>query len=247
MSDEATQAPSVDTPDPAGLTAAQRVYARWGFPLPPLAGGSEEDGAETPPAETPGSEVNWQERYSSLQPEYTRASQEAAQYRSLIESARQGDPDAIAQLGFEIADDGELDDTPPDPSAELVARLERIEQAEQQRQSQAQEQQMLATAEAHIGRELDAIDGLDAADREVVIDRALRLPPNADNLPDIATAHAEFVAWDTARQARLKQARKRPPAPPSGGQEGTEAPDWSTMTENQINQYMAERARASAE
>ena len=30
---------------------------------------------------TPGTEVNWQERYEHLQPEYTRASQEAAEYR----------------------------------------------------------------------------------------------------------------------------------------------------------------------
>ena len=49
---------------------------------------------------TPGTEVNWQERYEHLQPEYTRASQEAAEYRRLITAAQQGDAEAISLLGF---------------------------------------------------------------------------------------------------------------------------------------------------
>lgn len=223
MTDIAAQAPEVDTP---------------GTPTDPGNG-------------TPADEPNWQERYANLQPEYTRASQEAAQYRSLIEAARQGDAEAIAALGFEIADDETEDDTPfyEDPTAELAARLEKIEAAEQARQQEAQQEALLARAEAHIGSELASIQGLDKEDEAWVIDRALRLPP-VNGLPDVQTAHAEFVQWETARQARqeaARQPRRVPPPIVAGGQEGTDAPDWDSMTSSQIDAYMAERARASAE
>lgn len=221
MSDEQTQAPVEDTP--ADLPG--------------------------PDSGTPGTEVNWQERYANLQPEYTRASQEAAQLRNLVEAARQGDPDAISQLGFEIAD-SDLDDTPEyeDPFDEIRKEVEEVRQWKQSQEQQAQEAQMLQRAEQHIETEINAIDGLDEADAAWVVDRALRLPPNDQGLPDIQAAAKDFAAWDQARQERYaeqqRQQRRRRPAAIAGGQEGTDAPNWDEMSPSQQAEYMASRVQA---
>ena len=255
MSDEQTQAPVEDTPaDLPGLTAEQRVNARWGYPLPRLAGA--DDGpegaapvanADAPPVEeTPGNDTDWQKRYSDLQPEYTRASQEAAEYRRLIQAAQQGDPDAISRLGFEIAD-GETDDTPEyeDPYEKLQGEIAELRQWREEQQQQSQQEQLLQQAEQHIQSEISAIDGLDEQDAAWVVDRALRLPPNEQGLPDIQTAHQEFAAWTQARQERYaeqqRQQRRRKPASIAGGQEGTDAPNWEEMSRSDVDAHLAAR------
>ena len=197
---------------------------------------------------TPGTEVNWQERYEHLQPEYTRASQEAAEYRRLITAAQQGDAEAISLLGFEITD-SEPDDTPEydeyDPTAELIARLERLEQGISQREAQEQEQELLARAEQHIQSEVAGLQGLDEQDVAWVVDRALSLPLDEQGLPDIKSAHRDFAEWDRARQDRWEQQRKRrAPAPIAGGQEGTDAPNWDEMSRSDQDAYLAARLQA---
>ena len=197
---------------------------------------------------TPGTEVNWQERYEHLQPEYTRASQEAAEYRRLITAAQQGDAEAISLLGFEITD-SEPDDTPEydeyDPTAELIARLERLEQGISQREAQEQEQELLARAEQHIQSEVAGLQGLDEQDVAWVVDRALSLPLDEQGLPDIKSAHRDFAEWDRGRQERWEQQRKRrAPAPIAGGQEGTDAPNWDEMSRSEQDAYLAARLQA---
>ena len=97
MADEPTQDPAIEQDTPA-----------------------QDATQDTPEAEAPEqseqqtqAEIDYEKRYQDLQPEYTRATQEAAQYRQIIELAQQGDPDALEILGLEAADEDTEDDGLP--------------------------------------------------------------------------------------------------------------------------------------
>lgn len=106
------------------------------------------------PASDAQPDANWEKRYSDLQPEYTRVSQEAAQYRQFIQLARAGDPDALAELGLSFPDDEE-DEYEDDDSDEPLydPRVDQLLQAEQQRQEEA----LVDELEDHVLGEIDRL------------------------------------------------------------------------------------------
>jgi len=118
MPDEATEAPAVDETQDTPTETAE----------------------DTPEVEAPEQseqqtqeEVDYEKRYQDLQPEYTRATQEAAQYRQIIELAQQGDRDALELLGLEV----EEQDTEDEDSDQPITRAE----WQQYQDQQAQERQ----------------------------------------------------------------------------------------------------------
>src|SRR4051812_39650937 len=112
MPDEATP----DTPDTSA--PEQSGPSNDGTPAPE----STDSQAQTQDT------TNWQQRYENLQPEYTRASQEAAQYRQIVELAQRGDREALEFLGLDLAD-GEEDDEEPEFHDPRVDQLLAAEQS----------------------------------------------------------------------------------------------------------------------
>ena len=84
-------------------------------------------------AETEQAEIDWQKRYSDLQPEYTRVSQEppnsGAQqelYDALLSTDDADTRRAIAEeLGYQLEDDETEPDPDEDPLEQYGQRLER--------------------------------------------------------------------------------------------------------------------------
>lgn len=165
--------------------------------------GTPSDSQESKPAE-----VNWQDRYENLQPEYTRASQEAAQYRQIIDLARQGDPEALNVLGLESADDTEEDeDFDPDDSEARLSRMEAFfqEQAEAHAEQELQEleQEFLDYEVEELGEKL--------TDKEQTFIKRLALAtPDSEGLPDVKAAYEEFKGIAEERQAAYLESKKAP-------------------------------------
>src|SRR4051812_41178050 len=81
-------------------------------------------GPEATPAET-----NWEDRYHNLEADHTRAAQEAAQYRSFMESLTNPETQAQAldQLGLQLQQDAEDDEDDfefDDPNDELRQEID---------------------------------------------------------------------------------------------------------------------------
>jgi hypothetical protein len=202
-----------------------------------------DEGAGTPgtPEETPDpttateaeiqQEVDWQKRYSDLQPEYTRASQEAAELRRQTEHYQQlltsDDPDTRRQaaeaLGYQLDEPEPEYDEDLDPR--VAKRLEELEQRFQQQSTQAQQQERLAELETLTERELDALKvPADDAVRDWIVSRAVALPPTEQGLPDVRAAYAEFEALINA-QKKQWASTKRTHQFSAVGTEGTQTPD----------------------
>jgi hypothetical protein len=187
-------------------------------------------------------EVDWQKRYTDLQPEYTRATQELAELRrqqelyDLLVSTDDADTrrQIAEQLGYvldEEPDEPELD--PEDPFAHYDERLGRIEQSLTQRQQEEQD----ATYAAEVRRKVDArLDqlGLDKDDQDWVLAFAINaLPVTAEGLPDIEQAHQAFIARETERQRRWAAGKKTAPHLSPHGQAATEVPNLDNRQERQ--------------
>lgn len=189
---------------------------------------SEDTPANTPTPEVEGGqpEVNWEERYKHLQSDHTRAAQEAAEYRRIVEAARQGDPNAIAELGLALAEEAEDDDDEPlDPR--VAAKLQALEERFEAQQQQEQEHARIAEIETAVERELDSLKVSDEELRDWLVSRAIALAPTADGLPDIQAAYQQFEALMTA-QKKQWATTKRTHHVSAVGQEGTQVPDLTT-------------------
>lgn len=192
---DVTQAPSEDTPAP---------------------------GAQTPEDQ---STVNWEERYKHLQADHTRAAQEAAEYRKLVEGARQGDPAAIEALGLVFADQ---EDTEPDPTAgeEYLTKAE-WEQYQQAQQQERQQEQRIAELEAFTEATLDKLGYENEKVREWIFSRAIALPPDEEGRPNIQAAHEQYLEL-IADEKKSWANSKRAPHVSQVGQAATQNPDLDT-------------------
>jgi len=221
-----------------------RHAARFGWPLPPLAGADDADEQDTPTTDdTPidgtvttdqqAEQQNWEDRYKEAQAWGTRVAQEKAQLEQqaqLVQALQSDDPalrkQAFEALGLELAD--ETDDTQyADPSEQLAARLETLEQQLAQQNQQAQQAQQIALIEQHVEQQLETLNGLDDSDREWIVNTAVAMPPTPDGMPDIKGAYDKFAAWETERQKKWVQSKRAHPFSP-GGKEGTQQPDLGT-------------------
>jgi hypothetical protein len=77
----------------------------------------------------------------------------------------------------------------------LTHRLTALEQQLQAREQQAQQEQQVAHVEAYVDAQLAGIDGLSKRAQDIIVSRAVALPPTPDGMPDIQAAHQEYVEW----------------------------------------------------
>lgn len=216
---------------------------------------------ETPDAGQPGTdqptqaEIDWAKRYSDLQPEYTRATQEAAQlrqerelYQTLVTSEDpQARQEAAAALGFELEaadDDTQFGD---DPVAALQREVAQLREQYTGDRAQTQQQQQIAQLEAVTEQALDALkvpedDGV----RDWIVSRAVALPPNAQGFPDVDTAYGEFQALING-QKKAWANTKRAPHIAASGVEGNQAPKLHEMPKDERDEYLARRLQDLSE
>ena len=222
-----------------------------GEPLDPAVAGPE--GTPGSAEQTEQAEIDWAKRYSDLQPEYTRVTQEAAELRRSQELydalLSTDDPDTrraiAAELGYELAEDETEDDEDEDPLEYVGQRLERVEQTLTEREREEADQAYAAQVREIVDEQLDQL-GLDHGDQDWVLAYAINaLPITEEGLPDIAQAHQVFVARETERQRNWAKSKRAPHISPNG-QSGTEAPNLDNRQERQdfIMRRMLEEEQA---
>jgi len=192
------------------------------------------------PAEQQAAEVDWQKRYSDLQPEYTRTSQEAAQLREREQyyalALTSEDPDirrqALEALGYELDEEVEQP-AYDDPYDNLQAQYQRLEQRVDQRDQEAQEAQQTALIRAVTDDRLAALGDLDEADQDWVLAYAINALPALHEpelpvpVPDIRGAYDVFRSREVERQKTWAKTKRAPYVSP-GGQTATEVPNLDT-------------------
>lgn len=214
---------------------------------------SEQDGLEATPAVagpegTPGTaeqatqaEIDWQKRYSDLQPEYTRVTQEAAEMRQRQELydllLSTDDPDTrqqvAEQLGYVLEQEqAESYEEDEDPLAAYDERIGRIEQSLSQREQEQADTAYAQQVRAVVDEQLDQLE-LDKDDQDWVLAYAINaLPVTEQGLPDIRQAYEVFATRETERQRNWAKTKQAPRFSPHG-QPGTEAPNLDNRQERQ--------------
>jgi hypothetical protein len=220
MPDEAP-AEKQDTPDVPASESQEGTPAE-----------STEDSPQAP-------ETNWQDRYENLQPEYTRATQEASQYRQIIDLARQGDPEAIEALGLSLAEeDTEDEDEYADPDQRLDAMEQFLAQRLQEEEAQQEEERWIAEADKHVQAqvaELEKEHGKLAEDEVAYLLDLSRADENG--MPDLLDAYKR----DTERLEGKRKSwveTKRTPQVQSGASASSQ-PDLDDP--EQRREYIARR------
>jgi len=127
--------------------------------IPPAVAGPEGTPGATEQQATQ-QEIDWQQRYQNLQPEYTRATQRVSLYEQML-TAEDADTrrQAAEQLGYEFAEEDEPQqpETPDDPLTAYGARLEALEQHLVERDQAAQDEQYAQQVRAVVDERLDAL------------------------------------------------------------------------------------------
>jgi chromosome segregation ATPase len=172
-----------------------------------------------PDSGTPEPQINWQKRYEDLRPQFDRTNQQLndPEYQRQL----------MAQWGYEV-EDAQPEQEWVDPTDELRQELNELKQWRDQRTQAEQEQEQLQRITASVDDQFKAAQAdLDPATREWVTTRALNMDPREDGMPDIAGALEAYGAWVEGQQQKWEEQRRKPRAPkiPSGGQEGTSAPN----------------------
>jgi hypothetical protein len=202
----------------------------------PIEGQDTSVTADTPTGESTQQEVDWAKRYSDLQPEYTRTTQELSTlrqredaYKALLYS---DDPDTRQQaaqaLGIELAEDGADDTQYDDPTDALRAELEQLKQTVSGDLTARQQQEQIASLEAAAESSMDTLQvPKDEAVRDWLVSRAVALPPTEHGTLDIEQAWKQFGALMDAQKKTWANTKRTHAFAPGGG-EGTQAPDLST-------------------
>jgi len=205
---------------------------------------------EGTPTGTPP-EVDWEARYNSLQPEFTRVTQEAAelrQYQQFVEALSSDDQEirswALNQLGIEVPTENEPDD-------ELTALQQRLDKLEQGFQTSAQQSQVDTWNNHQIEymeNGLDAIAGelgRELTEEEVQIMSSIAVT-NRDNegMPDMLKAYDWLKKYDESQQQRWATTKKTP-KPPGNGVPGEPTPDLSDPQKRVA--WMVEQAEARSD
>lgn len=196
---------------------------------------------EGTPAEAP--EVNWEERYANLQPEYTRATQEASELRQLIDLARQGDPEALEFLGWQPAEDEEDEPFDAADDDDRLARLEEVVAQRLEQEAEAEQQQAFQEfVDTQLAEQLSVIENehgqLDDEDATFLIQMAQAMP-DQNGVPDLIGAYAlDADRLDAKRQGWVQS--KRSPQAPSGASPSSQ-PNLDNPEERR--EYMAQRLK----
>lgn len=164
--------------------------------------------------EQPQPDTNWQERYQNLQPEYTRATQEAAQYRQVVEALRSDDPEVRAQAAEHLGLEFDAEEQEPlDDVEELRKELQEIKGW---RDEQTQVQRTNAQREAEINymdTQFDALEkqeGREFTDKEVeAVAKLAQQMRDDEGHPNVDGAFKfllEYVDEATPRRVASKKA-----------------------------------------
>ena len=203
--------------------------------------------AEAPDAEDTPQE-NWEKRYQDLQPEYTRATQEAAQLRAVYEAARNPNhpqhKDALDALGLEV-EAGDEDETEYlDETEELRRELEALKGRFSEQDEQAQQAAFhQAEAEFLDNRisELEKKEGREFTDHETALLVAAAVADRADDgEPQVEAAFEALKhVLDEGRERYLES--KKAPRAPGQGASASQKLDFSN------EEAVLERAAAAAQ
>jgi hypothetical protein len=190
------------------------------------------------PTGTPAGE-DYEARYKELQATFTRTSQEAAQYRQVIESLSDPEraPEALSALGYEVA---QPEPTPPqqydDPYLQEIASLKQVVEplkeqlatlTQQQQQSQQQSERERYLLEQQAALESDLGNQLDERQLEAVF-RLADTMPDEQGRPQVKAAYELLDKLAEQDFERRLQAKRNAPAAPLPGQPGAPSPDLST-------------------
>jgi hypothetical protein len=191
----------------------------------PQAPAFEQDSPPQDPAQPTQETVDWQKRAMDNQAWGTKTAQELAAARA--EQERLNDTayqrELMASWGYEVEDP---DPGYTDPTDDLRAKLAELESWKDGLTQREQEQQQLATIESSVDEQFKAAaPDLDPATREWVTTRALNMDPRDDGMPDIQGALKAFQDWEVERQKQWRAQKRKAPHIPSGGAEGTQAPN----------------------
>lgn len=201
-------------------------------------------------AEPTQAEVDWSKRYADLQPEYTRATQEAATLREQNQAwqvlTTSDDPEqrslAAEILGIELEQEDTEEQDFLDPTDELRKELSELKAwKDSLTESQQAEQQAIQEAE-FIDSQLVSLEGTIGRkfeDDEAKLIASLAFVNRDDKgQPNVQAAFDSLSGFSKAEFDRIKKGKKAPQAP--GGQAAGERPDLSTRQarENRLLQLM---------
>lgn len=196
------------------------------------------------PTEVP--QVDWEGRYTNLQGAFTRASQEAADLRRVVEGLNSDDPEARAWAAEQVGITFEDDDAPGDTQAEQQQYAQLDPSVQQQldalmsRQAEVQQAQQAEddyrAYRAYVDPVLEQL-GVPGELVEMVAEAAVNMPP-------VVTEHGEQIdlegAWAKtlaffeqgtsipqvqAKMLASYQKSKQTPHVASSGQAGVQVPD----------------------
>jgi PAS domain-containing protein len=186
-------------------------------PDPGESGSPEGTPAETETPEVSEAPESYEDRYKEAQAWGTRAAQEAAMYREIIDAARAGDPEALEYLGYEAGEDtgkGENEEWSTDE--DQLAKFQQEFQEWKAQQEQAQQEARLQEAAQEFYRvEFNRLDpGNDWSEsyRRLVAavgDEHL----DSDGLPQLEEAHKALQAEFEAGFKKRVQSKRTPQAP----------------------------------
>ncbi len=178
-----------------------------------------QDTPEAPETDSTDAPENWQERYEHLQPEYTRASQEAAQYRQLLELAQQGDPEVLNALGWETADDGEEEDEEHQDEDAPMTRAEFQEYLNEQNQEAeaAQQEQEFRSDLNEVIEQIEADEGRTLSDQETrILVREAQAQEAEIGTFDLTDAWEELQGYSKAQIDRYVNSKREAQLAPLG-------------------------------
>lgn len=191
-------------------------------------------------------EVDWQKRYTDLQSEYTRTTQEIADHRrerelyDMLVSTDDADTRrrVAEQLGYTLEAETPDEFDPDNPFSAYEDRIGKLEAALSSRDQREAEDAYAQQVRLVCDERLDSL-GIDKDDQDWVLAYAINaLPVGNDGMPDIAQAHAVFNAREDARQKRWATTKRQAPRISPNGQTATEVPnlddrqqrvDWMTQ------------------
>jgi hypothetical protein len=179
-------------------------------------------------------QVNWEERYKEAQSWGTRESQKRAELEQQWERL-ESDDEALRQLlakrGIELQD--ETPELPDDPTAAELTKFRQELEALKQSQTQSEQQQQLAVAEAHVASAFTALGEkrgapLSEEEQNAVIGIALTMPAGANGLPPVSDAYGVLEKIREADQQKWAQTKRTTHRVTPNGAAGTQTPDRAT-------------------
>jgi hypothetical protein len=207
-----------------------------------------ESGPDTGTPANDSPEVDFEQRYNDLRPEFDRRSQQLSQLEKFQQAVSgqlgpEAQAEALKAYGVELEDDAsDVDEYDDDPDS----RLERLEATIEEQQQQAAAQQA-AEAEAEFLSEgiesLEEQEGREFSDQEIAILASVaRANPTNEGLPDLRLAHQHLAELQKGLQARWLESKKAQRRPGSGI-----AADKAVDLDNDEDrvQFMADRLAAA--